>query len=494
MRIRIRKASGNISNAARAAVSRSQVCRQLVLVWLVVWAGHGVTWAQSLTPIEIHGPRSNRVNLVILSEGYTAPQLGQFLRDVTNLVETFFTAEPYGAYRTFFNTYAISVASAQSGSDHPTTGGPYRDTYFNSAYEFYDYVITIPPNGLDPNPANGLGKVQALLDQFLPEADIVVLLVNDIQPGGSSGVGGPQGRGNRLPIITALNPFPPYSDIVVHESGHFFAGLVDEYTTPYPGYIPVEAPNATRKTAREEIPWRAWIEPSTPLPTPADWVWADVVGLFEGAQYHTSGWYRPKLDCKMRTLGVPFCEVCREQIVRSIYEKVRLWDEARPTSTNLMWSSEASLVFEIEPVQPAGHALLVRWETNGVVVPGATGGRLELDPARLGNGTHRVTVFVSDPTPWVRYDPEGRLRATRQWQVTISFPEVRLTAMAKVGHDAVRFTVLGPSHGRVVLERSSDLQNWSAVLTNLTWTGRWDFTNGFSHGGLPTFYRAAWAP
>jgi hypothetical protein len=214
----------------------------------------------------VNGPLSNRVNLVVLAEGYTAAQAGQFLRDATNLVETFFGAEPYRTYRGHFNASAIFVASAESGSDHPTTGGPYRNTYFNSAYEFYDYVITIPPNGLDPDPAHGVGKVEALLSALMPEADIVILLVNDIQPGGSSGVGGPAGRSNRLPIITALNPFPPYSDIVVHESGHFFAGLVDEYTNPYPGYTPVEAPNATRETDRDRIPWKAWIDPATPVP------------------------------------------------------------------------------------------------------------------------------------------------------------------------------------------------------------------------------------
>ncbi|MCX7868215.1 MAG: M64 family metallo-endopeptidase, partial [Limisphaera sp.] len=147
--------------------------------------------SQTLTPLLVHGPRTNRINVVVLSEGYTAPQLSQFLRDATNVVETLLTASPYAEYRQHFNAYAISVASAESGSDHPTTGGPFRNTYFNSAYEFYDYVITIPPNGLDPNPANGQGRVEHLINTWLPEADIVILLVNDIQPGGSSGVGGP---------------------------------------------------------------------------------------------------------------------------------------------------------------------------------------------------------------------------------------------------------------------------------------------------------------
>lgn len=446
--------------------------------------------AQTLTPLLVHGPPSNRINLVILSEGYTAPQLPQFLRDATNLVETFLAAEPYSGYRRHFNAYAISVASAESGSDHPTTGGPFRNTYFNSAYEFYDYVITIPPNGLDPNPANGQGKVEALLNSFLPQADLVVLLVNDIVPGGSSGVGGPGGVSNRRPIITALNPVWPYSDIVVHESGHFFAGLVDEYDRPYPGYTPVEAPNATQRTNRNEIPWRAWIEPTTPLPTPNDWTWAEVVGLFEGAQYQARGWYRPKFDCKMRTLGMPFCEVCREQIVRSIYAKVRLWDTVEPGATQLVWSSTAPLRFRLDLVPPVHTPLAVHWKTNGTELAGLNGPELELPPHLLGNGDHTVEVWVRDPTPWVRSDPAQRLQAARTWQVRVALPELRLTDPGWAPHGRFRFSVQGSAGGSVVIETSSNLRHWQPVATNAAWTGRWDFTNGAPGSGSPAFFRA----
>ncbi|MDW8382821.1 MAG: M64 family metallopeptidase [Verrucomicrobiota bacterium] len=467
----------------------------------VVVSIHGLLLAaasllgQTLTPIEVHGPRSNRINLLILSEGYTAVQLGQFLRDATNLIQTFFGAEPYQAYRRHFNAYAISVASAQSGSDHPTTGGPYRNTYFNSAYEFYDYVITIPPNGLDPNPANGMGKVEQLINTWLPETDIVVLLVNDIQPGGSSGLGGPAGRSNRKPMITALNPFPPYSDIVVHESGHFFAGLVDEYSSPYPGYVPVEAPNATRKTNRAEIPWRAWIEPDTPIPTPASWSWAGVIGLFEGAQYQSAGWYRPKWDCKMRTLGSPFCEVCREQIVLRIYEKVQLYDRVYPVNTNIVWSSFSPLSFELMLVQPVNWPLEVRWKTNGVAVAGVAGPRLEIAPTALGSGSHFVEAEIADPTPWVRSDPDNRLYARHQWRVNVNLPLFRIEFLHRLLGDSLRLRVVGPAGGCVWIEHSPNLRDWAGVATNMPWTGQGEFT-------LPTgpsntaaaFYRAVWTP
>ena len=99
----------------------------------------------TLTPILANGPVSNRVNIVVLSEGYTTNQLGQFLANATNLVANFLGTTPYREYSNYFNAYAIAVASLERGSDHPTTGGPYRNTYFNSAYEFSDYsnIITI---------------------------------------------------------------------------------------------------------------------------------------------------------------------------------------------------------------------------------------------------------------------------------------------------------------------------------------------------------------
>src|SRR5206468_10357425 len=107
------------------------------------------------------------------------------------------------------------------------------------------------------------------------------------------------------------------------ESGHTFADLTDAYGDPFPGYTPIEKPNATAQTHRSLVKWAAWILPTTPLPTPQDPANSQLVGLFEGAEYQSNGWYRPKLDCKMRTLGTPFCEVCSEALVKSMYTAIR---------------------------------------------------------------------------------------------------------------------------------------------------------------------------
>ena len=87
-------------------------------------------------------------------------------------------------------------------------------------------------------------------------------------------------------------------EIAVHEAGHTFSGLGDEYDSAYPGFPDTEEPNTTRETNPASIKWRDWILGGTPIPTPETSTYAAVVGLFEGAHYHDTGWHRPKLDCK----------------------------------------------------------------------------------------------------------------------------------------------------------------------------------------------------
>lgn len=468
--------------------------------WLTTLAGlvasGGLTLAQgTLTPLLTSGPASNRVNLVLLSEGYTSNQLSQFLGDATNLVSNFLGTMPWQEYRGYVNAYAISVASAQAGSDHPTYPS-WVNTYFNSVYEYYNYIITIPPNGYDPNYANGQGKVDALISSLMPQANIVMLLVNDPTPGGSSGIGGTNGTSNRRPIITALNPYLPYSEIPVHEAGHFFAGLVDEYTSPYPGYVAAEAPNSTRETNRAAVKWRAWIDPSTPVPTPNSYEYEGLVGLFEGAQYQTAGWYRPKFDCKMRTLSVmpvDFCEVCTEQIVKSIYQVVRPIDTVNPAGSNVTIYSAQPVAFSVTTPQPLTHDLSVQWYTNGVAVTGATNRSFQFDPRQLGNGSHALRVIVADATGLVRNDPARLLSGTNAWLVSISLNELRLAAPLYLSDGRFRLTITGTAPQGFVIQGSTNLTHWVRLVTNSLAGGKFDYTNG--PGGLPfRYYRTVSPP
>ena len=103
--------------------------------------------AQTIQQILTNGPTATRINIVFLSEGYTTNQLGQFSIDATNVLNKLLSTPPFSQYSNYFNAFAISVASVESGSDHPCSG-TYKNTYFNSTYDSYDTarLITIPPN------------------------------------------------------------------------------------------------------------------------------------------------------------------------------------------------------------------------------------------------------------------------------------------------------------------------------------------------------------
>jgi hypothetical protein len=431
-----------------------------------------------------NGPTANRINVVVLAEGYTTNQLGQFLADAGNALNSLLDQPPYHEYPGYFNGYGIFVPSADPGSDHPLAGS-YRNTYFNSSFDTggINYYLTIPPNTFDANYANGQGKVDALLAALMPACDLALMVVNDLEYGGSGGD----------TLITSLNLASP--EIALHESGHTFGGLADEYDYGAPpGFVPAEMPNATALTNRSLIKWAAWISTNTPLPTPAAASNAAVVGLFRGAQYQSNDWYRPKLDCKMRTLGVPFCEVCSEQLVKSIYTRVRPVDAFSPAATNFPVYSPLAVSFSVTPLQPLTHNLAVQWYTNSLAVGGATNPAFTLQPAALGHGTHTVRVVVSDPTPLVRNDPVGLLKQTNTWTLNVSLTDLALVSAQYLAGDRFRLTVTGTAPQGFVLQSSTNLADWTPLLTNSLAGGRFDYTNlNLTH--LPRrFYRAVSPP
>lgn len=453
------------------------------LGWLLCWWLGGVVahGQATLSIIQSNGPTATRINLVVLSEGYTAGQLGQFRTDAQALVNALLGTAPFSDYAGYFNAFAIAVASAESGADHPPA--VLRNTYFNASFNSYGRpeLLTIPPNNFDPNYANGRGKVDALLQALLPEYDLVMLLVNDPTYGGS---GGPV-------LISSLHSSAP--DIVRHEAGHTFAGLADEYSAYDPLFTPAEKPNATARTNRAQIRWNVWIDSGVPLPTPPVLEYEEVIGLFEGAQYRPTNWYRPKLNCKMRHLEAPFCEVCAEEIVRSVYRLTPPIESAEPTATKLVATLNQTMIFTVQPRRPEPHALGVQWRTNGVPVPGATQTQFVLVPAALGSGLHTVQVEVRDPTARVRHDPEGLLAQTVTWQVQVSAPELRLIEPRWLPANQFAFGICGNVSQLVVLEYATNPGTWMPLATGQLGGGTWWFTNSAGPLGH-RFYRAKLVP
>lgn len=363
------------------------------------------TFAQSLEPFTVTGPRTERVNIVILSEGYTSAELtsGKFAEDAQEIADTLLSTEPFKSYRPYFNVYGISVASAQSGADQGFTTAN-ANTYFNASFNSFgiDRLLTI--DGV------GNSRVYALLNQFLPEYDIVLVVVNDAKYGGSGGA----------IAVTSTNAAAP--EIAIHEIGHSFAGLGDEYD--YAGSTPRETPNTTQQTQRSLIKWNIWVNAATPIPTPETSTYGNgLPGLFEGAAYRETGWYRPTLDSMMKSLGVPFYAVNEEAIVKSIYQRVSPITSALPVGNVVTVDAPAqTLPFAVNgPATAAGSpAMVVEWRLNGQVLPGVVGRTTTLSSSALGNGTHTLVAKAKDPTLKVRNDPGLLLEEEFGWTINVS--------------------------------------------------------------------------
>lgn len=407
--------------------------------------------------IASNGPPEQRINLVFFAEGFTAAQEGAFQAQADSVAASLFAIAPFREYQRFFNLHTVFVPSEQAGSDHPSQSY-YRNTYFNSSYDTFGIpeLLTIPPNEFDPNSDNGVGRVEALLREGITGYAVPILLVNDLAYGGAGG-----------PVLTVSHT-PAAGEILAHELGHTLAGLGDEYETPYPGYPESEEPNTTRTSQRNQVRWKAWIEESVPVPTPATAAYAMKVGLFEGAHYQAKGWYRPKLDCRMRNLGAPFCEVCRETLVTALYRHVPVVQSWAPESEKLTLGVDKGVLLELDLAWAPDTQHRVEWWMNGALLAGETNRSLALHADRLVPGTHTLTARVAATCPWVRNDPLGAMRDAREWVVHAEASPFALSLASDPnrGTAAFRLTVEGGASETFILESRVGDGGWRAVLTN----------------------------
>jgi hypothetical protein len=237
----------------------------------------------------------------------------------------------------------------------------------------------------------------------MPEYDIAALVVNDTQYGGSGG----------SILMSSINSLS--AEIATHEFGHTFANLGDEYSDA--GSTPAEKPNTTAQTNLASIKWNAWIPTGTPIPTPDISTYYNVVGLFRGAAYSTN-YFRPKHDCKMRTLGVAFCEVCSEALTKTIYNKLNIIESSAPATNALIkLTNGLAATFSVTNLIPATHSLRVEWFTNNVAVAGATSTVFTVTGFALpASGTNLVRVDVTDPTSLVRDAPTNMMVSSLTWK------------------------------------------------------------------------------
>lgn len=435
-------------------------------LWLGVLSSGLSVFGQEVFTVLTNGPSANRINIVVLSEGYTAAELPTFRADAAASVEAMVSQPPFSLYRHMFNGYGIAVASNESGSDHPSRG-VYKDTYFNSSFDSFGTtrLVTIPPNNFNYSSSYGTWKVTTLLNRFVPEWDIVMILVNDPEYGGSGG------------SYLVVSKHDSSAEIARHEMGHAFAGLGDEYSTAYPGYPAVEEPNTTRETDRTKIKWRNWFKSSTPTPTPQSGEYASVVGLFEGAHYNTTGWYRPKLECKMKSLNQPYCEVCAEALVTTAYSRINAAGDAYPaTNAVVAAATGASLSLSVDPLVPSATRT-VQWSLNSVSLAGETNVNLSIPASALVAGTNFLRCIVRDTTSLVKTDPSNRLQGIVEWRVTVAGPSLVMDPPVWLGGGRLALKVSGYAPKGVVLQTTGDFTHWTDLSVHGPIDGAMNITN-----------------
>ncbi|MGA9773285.1 MAG: M64 family metallopeptidase [Blastocatellia bacterium] len=356
--------------------------------------------AESFETIVSNGSPQNRVDIAILGDGYTASQMQQYRADVQNFIQGVFAQEPYREYSRYYNVHRIDVISSQSGADHPERNpAVFVNTAFDATYNCGNIQRLICVNTT---------KVFNVINNTLPASffDVVLIIVNDPEYGGSGG------------SVAVASTNGAVVELVLHEVGHSFGLLADEYAGGGPscnaGIEPSE-PNATKETVRALIKWNQWIALTTPVPTTTST--PGVPGLYESAKYCDFGLYRPTFDSKMRSLDRPFEQINTEQHVKRVYNLVSPIDSSQPPGNNLVITKGQIQPFSLTTPIPFTHTLGVTWFVDGQMQ--GTGLTFNLDSSALSIGSHTVEGRVSDATPLVRSDPQQLLSEQRSWNVTV---------------------------------------------------------------------------
>jgi IgA Peptidase M64/Calx-beta domain len=361
--------------------------------------------AVSAEPFETvlnNGSSANRVDIAILGDGYTAGELQKYNNDVQGLLQRLFLQEPFKEYQRFFNVHRIDVVSSQSGADHPERNPPVSvNTALSAAYNCGNIqrLICVNTSQVNTIAGNTLAPTQR---------DMIWVLVNDPEYGGSGGA------------IAVASTHTEVVELVLHELGHSFGFLADEYGGPPPpscvNNVEPSQANATRETDRTLIKWNRWIDPATPVPTFSTAL--GVPGLYQGARYCDTGLYRPTYISKMRSLGRPFEQINTEQLIRRIYNLVSPMDSSLPATNDITITRGRLQAFSVSPLITLSNTINVTWLINGQAQ--GSGAEFTINSGNLTAGSYSVEAVVRDNTQMVRRDDEGLLVETRRWNLTVN--------------------------------------------------------------------------
>ncbi|MFC3159640.1 Por secretion system C-terminal sorting domain-containing protein [Chryseobacterium arachidis] len=329
-------------------------------------------------PVLQNGANNKRINIAVLGDGFTSAELPSFVTSAQNTVNYLFTKSPYVEYKNYFNAYAIKVISPESGVKHPGTATDVTEPAFPVANP-NNYFSSSFDNGVHRCYYGNTTKVTQVLSANLPDFDIAYILGNTTEYGGCGGTY----------AFASLNSSA--NEIVVHELGHSFGNLADEYWFAGTG----ERANKTQTSNPATIKW-------------ANWIGLNGVGVYAHAE--SPSWYRPHQSCEMRYLNQQFCSVCKEAIIEKIHALVSPVDSYTPVNSSSV-NGNANVTFTVNEILPIPNTLVNSWTLNGTPLS-STGNTVTITPNQLNSGNNTLLFSVNDNNPLVKVNNHSTVHFT----------------------------------------------------------------------------------
>ena len=255
-----------------------------------------------VTKIYDSGDPSENIDIVIIPDGYTSKQMKKFKKDSQRFISAFFDQSPFKEYKGNFNFWLINAISDEKGTDIPGKD-VWKKTILNTHFYTFDserYLTT--------------RDVRSIRDLAgCVPYDQIYILVNTNKYGGG-------GIYNFYNLCSSDHPLS--ESVFIHEFGHAFAALADEYAytddPPEERYDLTVEPFQTNITTLVDFDskWKSMVDSTTVVPTPDTPENANIIGAFEGAGYVKRKIYRPMHDCRMRSNNTTeFCPVCKKALI-----------------------------------------------------------------------------------------------------------------------------------------------------------------------------------
>lgn len=430
-----------------------------------------------------NGDSANRVDLLVVGDGYTEADASRFDTDALAVIEGMFSITPYTEYRNYVNVRTLFVASAETGADQPPYDpgcaeysrvqaccGDYSSADATAATVETAFDATFCSYNIERLLTVSNPKV-LIAAAAVPEWDQILVIVNTSRYGGSGG------------SFSVISVNDAAIEVAQHEYGHTFSRLADEYSSQYPGYpacsdidagLPACEINVTDQTTRSAVKWEKWIDAAQPVPSSSSPPSETDAGLWQGARYQSAGMYRQGYRCIMRALGAPFCDVAAEAYAMRLYQGswgvpvggidlIEPGSESPPPGNSV--EAYPGVTHSARLLGPiGGPPVSFRWVLDDVYVSEGTAVSGETVSYVMSTtpGPHTLQLRVTDTSEILHPTTRPALARSRTWNVEV-LPEPTTTT-------TVPTTTLQPSTTTLVPTTSLPVTTTTTLAATTTTT------------------------